>query len=70
MAIAGSMTSACQFVIEAYSLKTVRVTMYPRRDCANVEAAMSMLQRGESCMVASGDVENLRSRLRGMNINA
>lgn len=68
MAIAGGMTSAYQFVIEDFTLKTVKGTTYPSQDCANIEAAIEILQRGEHCMVASGDVAKLRQRLAGLGI--
>lgn len=63
MAVAGGMTSAYQFVIEDFTLKTVKATTYPRQDCANVEAAVAILERGEHCIVAAGDVAKLRQRL-------
>lgn len=68
MAVAGGMTSAYQFVVENFTLKTVRTTTYPSQDCANIEAAVAILERGEMCIVAAGDVARLRQRLAGLGI--
>ena len=68
MAIAGGMTSAYQFMVENYTLKTVKATTYPAKECANIEAAVSILERGESVIVAAGDVAKLRSRLASYGI--
>ena len=68
MAIAGGMTSAYQFVIEDFTLKTVKATTYPSANCANIEAAVAILERGEHCIVAAGDVAKLRQRLAGLGI--
>ena len=69
MAIAGGMTSAYQFVIEDFTLKTVKATTYPRQDCANIEAAVAILERGEHCIVAAGDVAKLRQRLASFGVS-
>ena len=68
MAVSGGMTSAYQFVVENFTLKTVKATTYPSQDCANIEAACAILERGEMCIVAAGDVARLRQRLAGLGI--
>ncbi len=68
MAIAGGMTGAYEFVVESFTLKTVKATTYPSTECANIEAAVAILERGESVIVAAGDVARLRQRLASFGI--
>lgn len=68
MAIAGGTTSAYVFVVEDYTLRTVKGTQYPSQDCAKIDAAIATLQAGEKCTVAAGDVAKLRQRLAGLGI--
>ncbi len=37
-------------------------TTYPTKDCANIEAALVILGRGETCIVAGTDMAALRAR--------
>ena len=67
MAIAGGMTGAYKCQIQEYRL-TADKTTYPSKDCANIEAAVTILGRGESCIVAAGDVAKLRQRLASFGI--
>ena len=69
MAVAGGMTSAYQFVVENFTLKTVKATTYPSQDCANIEAACAILERGENCIVAAGDAARLRQRLASYGVS-
>ncbi|MBP8292292.1 MAG: hypothetical protein KAX65_05935, partial [Caldilineaceae bacterium] len=62
MAVAGGMTSAYRCSVSDNSLIAAPTT-YPSRDCANVEAALQILGRGETCIVAAADMSALRARL-------
>jgi len=67
MAIAGGMTTAYKCRVHEYVLK-VEKTTYPKVECANVEAAVAILERGEACTVASADIPQLRQRLAGLGV--
>lgn len=67
MAIAGGMTTAYKCRVHEYVLK-VEPTTYPKAECANVEAAVAILERGETCIVASADIPQLRQRLAGLGV--
>lgn len=62
MAVAGGMTSAYRCSVQDNALIAAPTT-YPSRDCANVEAALEILGRGETCIVAAADMSALRARL-------
>ena len=57
-----AMTSAYRCTVNDNALIAAPTT-YPSKDCANVEAAMAILARGESCIVAATDMATLRARL-------
>lgn len=57
-----AMTSAYRCNVSDNALIAAPTT-YPMRDCANVEAAMAILARGETCIVAAVDMSALRARL-------
>lgn len=67
VAIAGGMTTAYKCRVQEHRL-TVETTTYPKSECANVEAALEILARGESCIVASADIPALRIRLLVLGI--
>jgi len=69
MAIAGGMTSAYRCNVSDNALIAAPTT-YPGKDCANVEAAMAILARGESCIVAASDMSTLRARLLSERVGA
>ena len=62
MAVSGGMTSAYRCSVSDNALIAAPTT-YPTRDCANVEAALEILARGETCIVAAADMSALRARL-------
>ena len=67
MAVAGGITTAYKCQVSEYRLH-VQSTSYPKAECANIEAAIQMLQAGESCIVASADIPALRQRLQGLGV--
>lgn len=67
MAIAGGMTTAYRCQVQEFRLFTDKTT-YPSTECANIEAAVAILERGESVIVAAGDVAKLRQRLASFGI--
>ena len=67
MAIAGGMTTAYRCRIDTFELRRDPTT-YPSRECATVDTAMEMLERGESVIVAANDMERLRQRLASFGI--
>jgi hypothetical protein len=68
MAVAGGITTAYKCQVSEYRLH-VQSTSYPKAECANIEAAIQMLQAGESCIVAGGDVAKLRQRLASFGVS-
>ncbi len=69
MAVAGGMTTAYRCNVSDNSLIAAPTT-YPTRDCANVEAALEILGRGETCIVAAADMSALRARLLAEQVGA
>jgi len=67
MAIAGGMTTAYRCQVSEYKL-TATPTTCLRNECANVEAAVAILERGEACVVAGFDMAQLRQRLAGLGV--
>jgi hypothetical protein len=67
MAVGGSVTAAYRCQVSEYKL-TATSTSAPRNECANVEAAVAILERGEACTVASADIPQLRQRLAGLGV--
>ena len=67
MAVGGSVTAAYRCQVNEYRLTTLQ-TSAPRGECANVEAAVAILERGETCVVADFDMVQLRQRLAGLGI--
>jgi hypothetical protein len=67
MAMGGSVTAAYRCKVEEYRL-AVTPTSTLRSECANVEAAVAILERGETCIVASADIPQLRQRLAGLGV--
>lgn len=61
MAVSGGMTNAYRCNVTDNALIAAPTT-YPTRDCANVEAALEILARGETCIVAAADMAALRAR--------
>ena len=61
MAVSGGMTNAYRCNVIDGNLIAAPTT-YPTRDCANVEAALEILARGETCIVAAADMSALRAR--------
>lgn len=60
--MAGGMTSVYRCSVSDHQLTTTPTT-YPRDRCANVEAALVILARGEACVVSSADIPASRARL-------
>lgn len=69
MAVSGGVTTAYRCQVSGNEL-TVQTTSMLKSECANVEAALAILARGEQCTVASADVPILRMRLRAEGIRA
>ncbi|MBP8291137.1 MAG: hypothetical protein KAX65_00100 [Caldilineaceae bacterium] len=69
MAVAGGMTTAYRCNVSDNALIAAPTT-YPSRDCANVEAALEILARGETCIVAAADMSALRARLLAERVGA
>lgn len=67
MAIGGSVTAAYRCQVSEYRL-TATPTSTLRSECANVEAAVAILERGEACVVAGSDMAALRQRLAGLGV--
>ena len=67
MAVSGSVTAAYRCQVSEYRL-TATPTSAPRNECANVEAAVAILERGEACTVAGFDMAQLRQRLAGLGV--
>lgn len=67
MAVSGSVTAAYRCQVSEYRL-TATPTSVLRGECANVEAAISILERGEAVVVAGFDMAQLRQRLAGLGI--
>ena len=61
MAVSGGSTNAFRCNVIDGNLIAAPTT-YPTRDCANVEAALEILGRGETCIVAAADMSALRAR--------
>lgn len=69
MAVAGGMTSAYRCSVQDNAL-IAAPTSYPSKDCANIEAALEILGRGETCIVAGPDMAALRARLLAEHVGA
>lgn len=67
MAVAGGITTAYKCQVSEYRLE-VQSTSYPKAECKSIEAACAILERGESCIVASADIPALRQRLRALGV--
>lgn len=67
MAVSGGMTSAYRCQVSDNRLSATPTT-FPSGDCANVEAAVERLGRGESVIVAAGDMARLRHTLKNHGI--
>lgn len=65
MAVSGSVTAAYRCQVSEYQLTATPTTVL-RSECANVEAAVAILERGEACVVAGSDMAQLRQRLAGL----
>ena len=67
MAVAGGMTTAYKCQVQEYQL-TATPTTYPKSNCVKVELALAQLQTGETVIVASSDIAQLRQRLAGLGV--
>ncbi len=67
MAVSGGMTSAYRCQVQDNRLSSAPTT-FPSRDCADVESAVESLGRGETVIVAAGDMTRLRMALMSHNI--
>lgn len=67
MAVSGSVTAAYRCQVSEYRL-TVTPTTVLRSECANVEAAVAILERGEACVVAASRWRNCAMSLPGLGV--
>ena len=67
MAVSGGTTSAYRCRVQDNRL-SVSPTTYPSSYCTDVESAVKSLGRGESVIVAAGDMTRLRTALTSHNI--
>lgn len=67
MAVSGSATAAYRCQVSEYKL-TATPTTALCSECAHVEAAVEILERGETCVVMASDMMRLRMRLAGLGV--
>lgn len=67
MAVSGSVTAAYRCRVSEFRLEATPTTVL-RSECANVEAALAILERGEACVVAGFDMARLRQRLASWGV--
>ena len=68
MAVAGGMTGAYNVTVRGFMLEVLPKGPYPSTDCIKVADAVEKLQRGETVIVAAGDIAILRQRLASFAI--
>ena len=69
MAISGGATTAYVVQVHDWQLTTQPTTRL-RSECATVDHALQVLERGERCVVAGSDMAALRERLRRAGVGS